>query len=104
MLLAKRKDLNLRKKFYKFEHQTNKQKFLLTNSLSKLQQFDKNRLAIISFFSNNAINKSNKIKLIRRCILHNRSRGSIRLFGISRIVLRELLLLGVFPGYKKSSW
>ncbi len=39
-----------------------------------------------------------------RCFLTGRSRGNIRRFGISRIMLRELGSQGLVPGLKKSSW
>ena len=45
-----------------------------------------------------------KTKLVRRCILNNRARGVIRTFGVSRIVLKEYLLAGYMPGYKKAVW
>jgi len=39
---------------------------------------------------------------VRRCILTNRSRGSIRPFNVARSKLRELLQFGILPGYKKA--
>jgi small subunit ribosomal protein S14 len=39
-----------------------------------------------------------------RCQLTGRSRGNIRKFKISRIMLRELALAGKIPGLKKASW
>ena len=40
----------------------------------------------------------------RRCQLTGRSRGVLRKFKISRIMLRELALAGKIPGLKKASW
>ena len=48
--------------------------------------------------------KSSKTVITRRCILNNISRTSIRKFGISRTVFRELLQFGVIPGYVKAVW
>lgn len=39
-----------------------------------------------------------------RCQLTGRSRGYLRRFKISRIMLRELALSGKVPGLKKASW
>lgn len=39
-----------------------------------------------------------------RCALTGRSRGFLRKFGISRIMLRELALAGKIPGLRKASW
>jgi small subunit ribosomal protein S14 len=39
-----------------------------------------------------------------RCLLTGRSRGVLRKFKVSRIMLRELALAGQIPGLKKASW
>ena len=39
-----------------------------------------------------------------RCQLTGRSKGTLRKFKISRIMLRELALAGKIPGMKKASW
>jgi small subunit ribosomal protein S14 len=39
-----------------------------------------------------------------RCELTGRSRGFLRKFKISRIMLRELALSGKIPGLRKASW
>jgi small subunit ribosomal protein S14 len=39
-----------------------------------------------------------------RCLLTGRSRGVLRKFKVSRIMLRELALAGTIPGLKKASW
>jgi len=39
-----------------------------------------------------------------RCMLTGRSRGNLRKFKISRIMLRELALQGMIPGMRKASW
>jgi small subunit ribosomal protein S14 len=39
-----------------------------------------------------------------RCQLTGRSRGVLRRFKVSRIMLRELGLAGKIPGLKKASW
>jgi small subunit ribosomal protein S14 len=39
-----------------------------------------------------------------RCQLTGRSRGVLRKFKVSRIMLRDLALAGKVPGVKKASW
>lgn len=39
-----------------------------------------------------------------RCALTGRSKGYLRKFKISRIMLRELALSGKIPGLRKASW
>ena len=39
-----------------------------------------------------------------RCELTGRSKGTLRKFKISRIMLRELALAGKIPGLRKASW
>ena len=45
-----------------------------------------------------------KIRYRNRCKLTGRPRGNYRLFGLSRITLRELVSNGQIPGVTKSSW
>ena len=47
---------------------------------------------------------SNPIRLHNRCRLSGRPKGYIRMFGISRIQLREMASQGLLPGVKKASW
>jgi len=47
---------------------------------------------------------SSATRLTNRCSLTGRSRAYYRRFGISRIMLRELALLGQIPGVTKASW
>ena len=39
-----------------------------------------------------------------RCALTGRSKGYLRKFKVSRIMLRELALAGKIPGLRKASW
>ena len=39
-----------------------------------------------------------------RCMITGRSRGNLRKFKVSRIMLRELALAGKIPGLRKASW
>jgi len=48
--------------------------------------------------------KTYQTKINNRCSLTYRGRSNISLFKLSRIRLRELLSLGLVPGYKKAVW
>jgi ribosomal protein S14 len=105
MLFAKIKDKRLRLKFLKTEHKNKIYKYLFIKfSFLKTKinrKFIKKTLLILkkkSFY------KSNKIKLIKRCIVNNRSRGVHKPFNMSRLIFRNLLQFGIIPGYKKAVW
>lgn len=44
------------------------------------------------------------VRVKNRCSVSGRSRGYMRLFGLSRIQFREMARRGEIPGIKKSSW
>ena len=44
------------------------------------------------------------IRVRNRCRLTGRPRGYYGIFGVSRLKLRELALLGRIPGVTKASW
>ncbi len=44
------------------------------------------------------------IRVRNRCVVTGRSRGYLRMFGLSRIQFRELSHRGLVPGVTKSSW
>lgn len=44
------------------------------------------------------------VRIKNRCAITGRSRGYMRLFGLSRIQFREMARRGEIPGIKKSSW
>ncbi|MDR1437950.1 MAG: 30S ribosomal protein S14 [Puniceicoccales bacterium] len=47
---------------------------------------------------------SNRTRVRNRCVITGRSRGVHSRFGISRLVLRELVAGGCLPGVIKASW
>jgi small subunit ribosomal protein S14 len=47
---------------------------------------------------------SSRTRLHNRCSITGRPKGYIRYFGVSRIVLREMVYKGLIPGVKKASW
>ncbi|MCL8008432.1 30S ribosomal protein S14 [Gelidibacter japonicus] len=44
------------------------------------------------------------VRLHNRCKLTGRPRGYVRIFGISRVMLREMANQGLIPGVRKASW
>lgn len=44
------------------------------------------------------------VRVKNRCNITGRSRGFLRVFGLSRIKFRELANEGKIPGIKKASW
>jgi ribosomal protein S14 len=106
MLSSKIKDLKIRYSFYKKELLKTKLKFLFINSLSKeFSLVNKKRYSSLSkYFALGRARRISKTKIVRRCIFTNRSRVSIRKYGISRSSFRELLQNGLIPGYIKAVW
>lgn len=47
---------------------------------------------------------SSSVRLHNRCKITGRSKGYIRLFGISRVIFREMANQGLIPGIRKASW
>ena len=47
---------------------------------------------------------SNPIRMHNRCKLTGRPKGYMRMFGISRVLFREMALNGKIPGVTKASW
>ncbi len=59
------------------------------DAMKKLQELPKN---------------STKVRKRNRCQITGRPRGYIRQFGVSRIVFRDMALMGKIPGVTKASW
>ena len=47
---------------------------------------------------------SSPVRLHNRCKITGRPKGYMRVFGISRVMFREMANNGLIPGIKKSSW
>lgn len=43
-------------------------------------------------------------RVTKRCAMTDRPRGTMRKFGLSRIMFRQLAHAGQLPGVKKASW
>jgi len=98
------KDFNNRKNFNNQELSKIVFKLLVINYLNN----DKKNILNKQVLSNTRVPVnilSSKTKIVRYCVLTGRSRGSIRKAGgISRVLLRDMLQLGIIPGYKKAVW
>jgi len=44
------------------------------------------------------------VRLHNRCKLTGRPKGYMRVFGISRVMFREMANQGLIPGVRKASW
>lgn len=97
MLSKKIKDLKIRKEFKRREALNTTLKFLETHFLNSTEHTP--RCHVFAMIKQRNFSKT---KIVRRCIVTNRSRGSIRPYNISRMKLRELLQFGIIPGYKKA--
>ena len=103
MKFLKLKDLKNRKIFFKNEKKKLLIKFLLTNLANKYCLPIAGVLNKYSFFSK-SLSLNGRTKIVKRCIMTNRSRGVSRKFGASRFILRNLMQFGIIPGFKKSVW
>jgi len=112
------KDIKLRKSFYKEEFKNKIRKFLFINYFNKKinkyktltnKKTNKFKISLKKaryFFIKKYQNRRNssKVRIVRRCVITSRSRGSIRTFGVSRMLLKDLIKTGYIPGYTKSIW
>jgi ribosomal protein S14 len=101
MLSKKIKDIKNRNFFNKKEKNILIKKIVTKFFLAKMHTKS------ISFLVKTKLNRQNtkNLKIVRRGILDNRNRSILRnLKGLSRISAKELIVLGIIPGYSKSIW
>ena len=105
MLFSKLRDYKLRKLLSKSEQKSRIFKFIYFSSLLKVSNSSPIALRQVVILSKKKyFFQSNKIKLIKRCLLNNRSKSVIKPFNISRLLFRNMLQYGLIPGYKKAVW
>ena len=105
MLSSKIKDLKLRKLFLKVEKKKKIYTFLFLNLLSRKSVNKSRQLITLSLLKlQSKLNRVSKVRLTNRCILSNRTRGVNKRYGLSRIMMRDLIQFGIIPGYKKAVW
>jgi len=93
------KDKKKRLLIIKYEKKKLLYKYMLIHKLMLNQKKEKFLGKLINLPKN-----SSEVKIRNRCTLTGRSRGIIKYFKLSRLILRELILDGKLPGIKKSSW
>lgn len=105
MLYLKTKDKKNRKKFNQLEFRFIINKFSFLNRIQNYS-FNSNirRLIIFKYLKRRALYVRLRNRIVRRCILTNRNRGTFQKFNISRVILRDLMSFGIIPGYKKAVW
>ena len=110
MLFSKIKDLKLRKLFYKFEYKNKINNFIHLNLVNKdfiLLGNSKKSIFLYNSLSTNKnkkLKRYSKIKIVKRCIFTNRTKNIFKTYKLSQGNLRELVLFGIVPGYKKAIW
>ena len=107
MLSSKIKDIKLRNSLKKAEKIKKVKKFLFTALINKRSEKEtKIRSSIIISFlkEKKSISHKSKVRITNRCVLTNRNRSALRPYGISRVVMRDLMQFGVIPGYSKAVW
>jgi ribosomal protein S14 len=108
MFSSQIKDKKIRISFNKIEKLKKIKKFIFTNTMSRLSR-DK-ALPFSQEILFHLLKKQNKMKfksrvrIVNRCVLNNRGKGVFRPFGISRVILRNLMQFGILPGYSKAVW
>ena len=108
MLFSKVKDIKLRNKFLKTEFKIKVNKYIFINLLTKFKSLKKKKRVLLfkslylSDFKRHF--STSKVKLIKRCIIQNRSRNVSRSHRMSRLIFRDLISFGLIPGYKKAVW
>lgn len=93
------KDQKRRVKFAQNEKKRIILKFLLNDTTLSMEQ----RL-LLNEKLQKLNKKTNNTKINNRCSITYRGRSNLSLFKLSRIRLRELVSLGLVPGYKKAVW
>lgn len=102
MVFLKANDAKNRNLYHKNYLDKKTKKLLFINLLNNNKVNIKTKNKLLFFFLKK--NKTGKAKIMSRCVLSNRSHGTFRPFNVSRIVLRNMIHLGVVPGYNKAVW
>jgi small subunit ribosomal protein S14 len=105
MLLYKIKDLKLRNKYLKSEYKLKSKKFVFINLVSNTN-FDKITMGSLYKTLYLKLLKKNtyKNKILNRCLITDRTKSVYKPFNLSRSIFKDLLQLGLVPGYKKAAW
>lgn len=97
MIYLKRKDIKRRNKFLDEESKSLLLKSFIVNDYINSEK----RVSIRNFFYRLSIHGT---KLNNRCVYTGRSRGVLRSFKSSRLVVKRQSLSGMLVGVRKSTW
>ena len=100
MRYLKIKDIKARDSFFYQEINKKVNKIFFINLVQKLNVSK----VFLNFYLKKYFILNSKTKLLRRCLISNRSRSILRPLGLSRITLRNFIHGGILPGYKKAVW
>jgi len=108
MFSSQIKDKKIRISFNKIEKLKKIKKFIFTNVLSRMSTerglpFSQDILFHL-FKKQKKMKFKSRVRIVNRCVLNNRGKGVFRPFGISRVILRNLMQFGILPGYSKAVW
>lgn len=106
MLSVKIRDIKTRNSFYRIEKLKKIKKFLFINFLNsnKISTISRNCLLISLLKKKKKLKQKTRSKMSNRCVFNNRNKSVLRPYGISRILMRDLMQFGVLPGYSKAVW
>jgi len=108
MFSSQIKDKKIRASFNKIEKLKRIKKFVFTNLLSSLSSNSKlpfsKEILFYCLKKQKKIKFKSKVRITNRCVLNNRGKGVFRPFGVSRVILRNLMQFGLLPGYAKAVW
>jgi ribosomal protein S14 len=104
MLSSKFKDLKVRNIYLRNEKKIILQRFLFLNLLNDKKLTSKKLFYIYVLLKNRRLSFNYKVrtKIVRRCVISNRSRSNFKKYGLSRFYMRNLIQFGVLPGFKKA--
>jgi ribosomal protein S14 len=106
MIFSKYKDLKRRKNFLKNEYKSKAIKYAFIKVASNIKKLKKKKRFLLEalYLKGKTKINANKTKIVRRCLLNNRTRNIYRPLNLSRSVLRNLIQFGLVPGFKKAVW
>jgi small subunit ribosomal protein S14 len=100
--MAKKSMIERNRKRHKLVSKYNKKRIILKNQMKESLSLEEKLL--ISFKFQKLPKNSSKVRLHNRCSITGRPKGFFRNFGVSRLILREMVHDCVLPGIRKASW
>jgi small subunit ribosomal protein S14 len=100
--MAKKSMIERNRKRYQLVSKYQKLRFTLKSNMNKTILLEEKLK--LSFKFQKLPKNSSKVRLHNRCSITGRPKGFFKDFGVSRLILREMVHSGVLPGIKKASW